>query len=573
MIHLFDPALSLGARRDGQPPEERDGRLILRGEWEWLLRGPAASLDPIAAALGRLAERLAPELLLLDFGNAVGHFRLPGLPPLEIVSGKWDERHFARMLDELTAIAAGLPFAASETAGLPYDRSVADQPDVLYHLFVYLRHILSDAPPPERRLLPALRLILREPHQRFAQTRRVVPTELARGLDPAGFVALASGAGGFVRAGSGPASHLPLARALRGHLPERVDEPHAAITRDTPENRFVKAFLDQATGIVARMRRALQGERTAPFRDGLLRDCDRLDAALRPVAEHPLWTEVGRMTHLPAASLVLQRRRGYREVYGHFGRLRLATRLPLTDAALRDLLAAKDIAHLYELWCFYTLVATITAILGAPVAAARPRADDFQVGVSWDLAVTWAGGAQLLYNPRFSRSRPAARRSYSVPLRPDIALVIPSGPHAGLHLFDAKFRLDRLAATFADAEDAAEDESERAEERRGTFKRADLYKMHTYRDAIRGTRSVWILYPGTEFRHFTADPHPATAPTIPILGDAIIDGVGAIPLAPDEAQHVTLDTVLEALFCPPRLLSAIPLYALTGAKAAHDFLT
>lgn len=542
-----DSALSLGARRDGQPPEERDGRLILRGEWEWLLRGPTAALDPIAAALGRLAERLAPELLLLGFGNAVGHFRLPGLPPLEVVSGKWDERHFARMLDELTAIAAGLPFAARETAGLPYDRSVADQPDVLYHLFVYLRYVLSDAPPPEGRLLPALRLILREPHRRFAQTRRVVPAALARDLDPAGFVALMSGAGGFVSAGSGAASRLPLARALRGHLPERVDESHAAITRDTPENRFVKAFLDQATGIVARMRRALAAERGA-FRDDLLGDCARLDTALRPIADHALWAEVGRMVHLPAASPVLQRRRGYREVYGHFGRLRLATRLPLTDTALRDLLAAKDIAHLYELWCFYTLVATITGILGAPVAAERPRADDFQVGISWDLAVTWAGGARLLYNPRFSRSRPTARRSYSVPLRPDIALVVPNGPNAGLHLFDAKFRLDRLATTFADTEDAAEDESERAEERRGTFKRADLYKMHTYRDAIHGARSVWILYPGTEFRHFTADPQAIVTQTITMLGAAAIEGVGAIPLAPDEANPSALLGVVRMLF-------------------------
>ncbi len=547
MDERVDTMLSLGARRDGQPPEERDGRLILRGEWEWLLRGPAAALDPLAAALGPLAERLAPELLLLGFGNAVGHFRLPGLPPLEVVSGKWDECHFARMLDELTAIAAGLPFAARETAGLPYDRSVADQPDVLYHLFVYLRHVLSNAPPPERRLLPALRLILREPHQRFAQTRRVVPAELARGLDPAGFVALASGAGGFVRAGSGPAAHLPLARVLRGHLPERVDEPHAAITRDTPENRFVKAFLDQAGGIVARMRQTLAGERPAPFRDDLLRDCDRLDAALRPVAEHPLWAEVGRMTHLPAASPVLQRRRGYREVYGHFGRLRLATRLPLTDAALGDLLAAKDIAHLYELWCFYTLVEAITAVLGAPTLAERPCRDDFQVGVAWDLAVTWAGGAQLLYNPRFSRSRPATRRSYSVPLRPDIALVVPNGLNAGLHFFDAKFRLDRLATTFADAEDAAEDESERAEERCGTFKRADLYKMHTYRDAIHGTRSVWILYPGTEFRHFSVDPQAIVAQTVTMLGDAAIEGVGAIPLAPDEATPSALLGVVRML--------------------------
>jgi hypothetical protein len=530
-------------------PDVRAGRLILRGEWRWLLAGPESDLAAIVGALGSMAKRLRHDLVMLDFGNAVGHLILPGLPPLEIVSGKWGEADFQRMLADLTTISVGLPFAAAETAGLPYDRSVADQPDVLFHLFVYLRHI-SDAPPLESRLLPALRMILREPHQRFAPDRRTVPAGLARNLDSAGLAGLATGSGGFVRADAGAATRFPLARSLRGYLPERVDEPHAAITRDTPENRFIKAFLDQAVGIVARMRQVLATERSSTFRDGLLRDCDRLDAALRPIAEHGLWAEVGRMVHLPAASPVLQRRRGYREVYGHFGRLRLATRLPLRDTALRDLLATKDVAHLYELWCFYALVAALGDVLGPPTTTERPRADSFQVGVPWDLAVTWHGGAQLLYSPRFSRSRGAARRSYSVPLRPDIALVVLSGPNSGLHLFDAKFRLDRLDDTFAEVEDADADDAESAAERRGTFKRADLYKMHTYRDAIPDARSVWILYPGTEFRQFLAEPSMSAAGMVAPIGPRPIDGVGAIPLAPDGEHRAALVGVLASILLP-----------------------
>jgi hypothetical protein len=38
------------------------------------------------------------------------------------------------------------------------------------------------------------------------------------------------------------------------------------------------------------------------------------------------------------------------------------------------------------------------------------------------------------------------------------------------------------------------------EEPKSTFKRADLYKMRTYRDSIPRARSVWILYPGNDFR-------------------------------------------------------------------------
>lgn len=544
---LADTLFTITARHGAHLPAERDGRLVLRGEIVWLLRGPATQLDVVAGALPGVGERLAPDLVLLDFGNAVGRFAVPGLPPLEVVSGKWDEGHFAQMLDDLTTIAAGLPFAASETAGLPYDRSVADQPDVLYHLFVYLRHILSDDPPPERRLLPALRLIVREPHQRFAQTRRTVPAELARSLDPAGFARLAAGAGGFTRVGPAVAARFPAARALRGHLPTRVDEPHAAITRDTPENRFIKAFLAQATGIVAQMRQTLAPLRPNAFRDRLLRDCDTMDAVQRPIATAPLWDEVGRMVHLPAGSPVLQQRRGYHEVYGHFGRLRLATRLPLSATAMRDLLAVKDIAQLYELWCYFALVDATTRLLGPPTRAARTQPDAMQIGVSRELAVDWADGTRLLYNPTFSRSRPAGRRSYSVPLRPDIALVAPTGPNAGLHLLDGKFRLDRLDTILGAADATEESVEDEAAERRGTFKRADLYKMHTYRDAIPGARSVWILYPGSEFRLFRDDPALPAATSPGHLGPGIIEGVGAVPLAPEDGGHAALERVLAGL--------------------------
>ena len=82
-----------------------------------------------------------------------------------------------------------------------------------------------------------------------------------------------------------------------------------------------------------------------------------------------------------------------------------------------------------------------------------------------------------------------------MPLIPDIALRIPDGPNAGLHLFDAKFRVQALTDVGLAADDKDADD-EKAAERAGSFKRADIYKMHAYRDAIPSARSVWILYPG-----------------------------------------------------------------------------
>ena len=142
---------------------------------------------------------------------------------------------------------------------------------------------------------------------------------------------------------------------------------------------------------------------------------------------------------------------------------------------------------------------------------------------------------RLVYNQRLSSSRTGQRHSYSVPLIPDIALSIPDGPNAGLHLFDAKFPVQALTDVGLAADDQDADD-EKAAERAGSFKRADIYKMHAYRDAIPDARSVWIRYPGGQFRFFGVP--GGAGPGVRLVGSSPeglpgeFEGVGAIPLAP-----------------------------------------
>ena len=79
---------------------------------------------------------------------------------------------------------------------------------------------------------------------------------------------------------------------------------------------------------------------------------------------------------------MLQRRRGYRDVLRHYLTLRAAARLPLSDAKLLRLLGLKDVANLYELWCFFAVVEAVEVILlRAPDHAARTRPDEVQIDV------------------------------------------------------------------------------------------------------------------------------------------------------------------------------------------------
>ena len=202
----------------------------------------------------------------------------------------------------------------------------------------------------------------------------------------------------------------------------------------------------------------------------------------------------------------------------------------------RDLLELKNIALLYELWTFFRLVHEISAVLGSPpVRSGRLASDLFQTGFAAGGTFEWDPGVRLVYNQRFSRSRRGPRHSYSVPLIPDIALSIPDGPNAGLHLFDAKFRVHALTDVGLAADDKDADD-EKARERAGSFKRADIYKMHAYRDAIPDARSVWILYLGGQFRFFGVPGGGGRsgrwAVSSPEGLPEELEGVGAIPVAP-----------------------------------------
>jgi predicted component of viral defense system (DUF524 family) len=472
-------------------------------------------------------------LLVLKFGNAVGVFDTFHLGRIEVVTGKCDRDQFESMLAELTEIAAGLPFSGGIGAALPYDRPQIAQEPVLYHVFVYLRHVLSGNIAPGESLLRALKVILNEPHRLLLRTRRDREIFAAREMDTQTLLTAAAGFHSFIRVPDEVAQQSPLAIALRGHLPERVNEPTVQATFDTAENRFVRSFIKGAVGIIARMREAvIRNCKPDAFSHRILSQCDELQAALRPVSQALLWREIGPLIHVPANSTVLQNRRGYREVFRHFVKLRSASRVPISEQLLLDLLEAKDVAQLYELWTFFVIVHEVESLLGRPRLARRPKTSEFGVSIPWEYEVAWLDGARVLYNPRFSRRQGADRYSYSLPLRPDIAVEVPDGPTSALHLFDAKFRIDWIEDTLCEAQsDADEKPEEICEERVGSFKRADLYKMHTYRDAIPRARSVWIVYPGSRFGYFSAD-------ALSVANDddiaAQVNGVGAIPVKPGQ---------------------------------------
>ncbi len=517
--------MTIRARRrsQGRPPARaerlRDGSLRLDGRHEWLVAGEQESRDKVVDALAPLAEDLGATVLL-RFGNGVGWYDGGPLGRLEVRSGKWSEDDFDGMLRDLSAVASNLPFGSGGGASPFERRGVGDHDDALLHRFAWLRYVSSPSNrTADEALIPALRQVVADPHRKVVRISQRRPVGLVSSVGAHQLHGILSG-----RYPLEPARGLvgvSLARRLRGALPAEIEDERPEWTVDTPENRFVKAFLDECASICSAVR-GLCDERQSSGVTRLRSEAVLVSGRLEPFLRSRLWQAVGRMELLPGASTVLQSRRGYRGVWSVHVRMRQRSRLPRDLIDMRRLLEIRDIAELYELWCFFRMVAVMEQFRGPASAAESFPAGPWGLIARHGFRVAWSDGAELRYNQSFGRGN-TEHRSYSVVLRPDILLRIPAGPHAGLHLFDAKFR-------YAQTIDGGESGSDRRRARSG-----DLHKMHAYRDAIPEARSVWVLHPGSE-EHFFA-----------CHGDGSIDGVGAMVWRPGMAAvSARLTTLLSA---------------------------
>jgi uncharacterized protein len=209
---------------------------------------------------------------------------------------------------------------------------------------------------------------------------------------------------------------------------------------------------------------------------------------------------------------------------------------------MTDVFAAsqRNIATLYEFWCFLAVVNSLGRVCGEDQTARAftVAGDGISVTMRSGLAskLSWSvrrGGRPLRVEVFFNRTfagKDDRWGSWSRAMRPDCSVRIrPEGStplrvstqelEVWLH-FDAKYRVDNLLAQLTSAPDL--DESLGELPTSGGAKRDDLLKMHAYRDAISRTAGAYVLYPGAEIVNIRR--HPGFKELLP--------GLGAFPLRP-----------------------------------------
>jgi predicted component of viral defense system (DUF524 family) len=338
-----------------------------------------------------------------------------------------------------------------------------------------------------------------------------------------------------------PITH-PLYEIIRS-VPQKINVTHKRETVDTPENRFIKYALQSFLSFCEELKQ----NQKATLR--LKNEASVLLSKLDQYLGHSIFKEISRPTTLPLNSPILQKKEGYREILQTWLMFELAAKL--TWQGGEDVYSGgkRDIAVLYEYWLFFKLLELLKEVFKIEPKSIeeliKPTEDGLGLQLKQGKFIAIEGvfetetrklKIEFSYNKTFSGNSDYPNKgSWSSNMRPDYTLTIwPAGisqeeaeieEHIVHIHFDAKYKIEKLTDIFASESDLDE---EKTEQKKGTFKRADILKMHSYRDAIRRTAGAYVLYPGTESKNKSGF-------------HEILPGLGAFAISPSRSSNGASD--------------------------------
>jgi len=331
-----------------------------------------------------------------------------------------------------------------------------------------------------------------------------------------------------------------LADSFSGFTPLNLPDRKVKTSFDNKDNRFVKTSLQLLRSRLELLKQKMPNKYEASH-TVMQKWGEELDVLLF----NPFWSEIGTSDEFPN-SMVMVSRKGYRE----YIMLYLVFGLSLKLESERTLLSVggdiKPVFHLYEMWCYlmmHDVLCKLTSSQGSPELSFANRDKEFirDLISKNDKPIKFLyekDGEKvnlcLYYNKDFYKIDDKATQwadSYSGVFNPDISISLEMNKVVHWLHFDAKYRLDlsRWKAELGGNQSVS------------TFKKDDIHKMHTYRDAVMGTRGSYILFPGKEkiSELYVRNPDKA------YRDNNLMPSVGAFPLKPTEndVQETQLECI------------------------------
>ncbi len=481
-------------------------------------------------ALGRLTPGIFVGTLELNIIDE-GKYKTQIL--LEVRSAKAGHRtDYRDMLEYITGKCTDLLMQHSSPAAQSFVPDFSEDAKTLYQRFAFIKSILDTD-----EFQNALQRIIHSPVTAWVSYHEESDVRSAKRMDRSVIRQFASRKNRIKLPAGHPSSSIMQSIPASIIIAKKKDTP------DTPENRFIKHALEEFNYFCARLRGKFAPDSRA-YKEALY-----LEEILEGILSHSVFKEISRPVTLPLNSPVLQRKEGYREVLRVWLMFDLAAKLIWKGGDDVYQAGKRDVAVLYEYWLFFRLLELCENIFDIRTAPAEQLIESTDDGLSLKLkagkhiplkGIYVSGGRRLniefSYNRTFSEtgSKYPASGSWTRRMRPDYTLSIwpadftqkeAESQELIVHIhFDAKYKVDSVKDLFG-TDDLDE---EKNEERQGSYKRADLLKMHAYKDAVRRTAGAYVLYPGDESKQWRGF-------------HEIIPGLGAFAVKPNKSHSGIAD--------------------------------
>lgn len=430
---------------------------------------------------------------------------------LEIRSVKTDyQTDYRTMLDEVAEYYTDLVLQQGSpvTQRLEIDENTTYK--TLYQKFAFMRSIVeSDA------FAEAIHKIIANPVRKWTETTDERSIVSVRRLSKQNLRQLASAT-----------DRMPLPAYMKEMMPKGLTSVPRSLTVtskkdtvDNQENQFIKFVLRSFLLFCSELRAKKNCS------NPLMAEIDRTSDVLNSYLDNQFFRQVSMPTHMNMNSPVLQRKEGYREVLQGWLLFDLSARLAWKGGDDVYDAGKKNVAVLYEYWLFFKLIELISEFFNLDPADKKNLVKMDADGINLDIiqgrmkmiqgvheTLSRKLNVAFYYNRTFSRvsedNDPIHKAgSWTMSMRPDYTLSLWPGDIdeeqaerqeliTHIHL-DAKYRLNKIL--LEDNSECTVNEElleEKQQQEMGIYKRADLLKMHAYKDAIRRTSGAYVLYPG-----------------------------------------------------------------------------
>ena len=325
--------------------------IYIRNDKRYWNRGEDINKNPTTMVTGKLNFKSHVGLADLSLGAGEKLF-------IEVITYKLDYyEDFRSLLNGIADQLVNLILQIGQATGANFETDYNNESED-YIKIIYLRQMFMD-----NELQSSLEYIMKNPNAKL--TTQQLHVKLAELTNPN--IYIISSKAGFLKYNLGG----PLRNQFSGYTPTELFETYKYETYDTPENRYIKNFLEDILSDCQRIaisieKNYLHNKNSNISWQATMNELNQWLNMLYEWLAEPFWKDIGMMQYMPSNSQTLQKKEGYRNILKADLKYQLGIKLKWGSKLIYDQYSGeiKPIYELYEIWCYFRLREVLVSIFG-----------------------------------------------------------------------------------------------------------------------------------------------------------------------------------------------------------------